>query len=178
MWCDCLCSFLYEIFNQFHLSFLFYITIRYSGLLGIAACIRFGSVYPVTSLGSSWYCVLVPSLWTALAVGQMNVKLWWRTGIVQIVCRMLLSLCWIVKKRNSDFWTYALRYTICLRVKPTSPSDTQGWFHSLHRPLGQLVEFPSFHWFNPHFRMSKMTNENNLLMRAVIWFSAADSKLF
>ena len=78
-----------------------------------------------------------------------------------------------------------------------SSSDTQGWFRSLHRPLRQLVmnflwfnaeRILSFHWFHPHFRTSKMTNENNLLMKAVIWldhtlecfdrFSAADSKLF
>ena len=44
-----------------------------SGLLGIAACIRFGSVYPVLSLGFSWYSFLVTSLWTALAVGQLNI---------------------------------------------------------------------------------------------------------
>jgi len=30
-----------------------------------------------------------------------------------------------------------------------SSSDTQGWFRSLHQPLGQLVEFPSMYsWLN------------------------------
>ena len=30
-----------------------------------------------------------------------------------------------------------------------SPSNTQGWFCSLHQPLGQLVEFPSmYRWMN------------------------------
>jgi len=34
-------------------------------------------------------------------------------------------------------------------VQLTSSSDTQGRFRSLHRPLGQLVEFPSmYHWMN------------------------------
>jgi len=34
-------------------------------------------------------------------------------------------------------------------VTVRTSSDTQGWFRSLHRPLGQLVEFPSINlWTN------------------------------
>ena len=77
-----------------------------------------------------------------------------------------------------QYWSLFLA---CVRIseqfKVKLSSDTQRWFRSLHQPLGQLVEFPSmylwinssFHWFHHHFRMSKMTNENDPCKRAVIW---------
>jgi len=43
---------------------------------------------------------------------------------------------------------FALFFVFVLQ-RLNAPSDTQGWFRSLHRPLGQLVEFPwIYRWTN------------------------------
>jgi len=42
------------------------------------------------------------------------------------------------------------------------------WDNKLYFLRFTAEQILSFHWLHPHFRMSKMTNENNLLMRAVI----------
>ena len=78
-------------------------------------------------------------------------------------------------------------------VSPSS--DTQGWFRSLHRPLGQLVEFPSiYRWTNTITSLvsSSFSDEQDDQWKQFTYdsgyligphtityrFSAADSKLF
>jgi len=59
---------------------------------------------------------------------------------------------------------------ICLIYEPGSEKITLNSFvYIAYKTLLMKFAAERILWFRPHFRMSKMTNENNLLMRAVIW---------